>query len=43
VGVSSILIRGINDEIVALGYFVLTAVAMLVALVQIARHFGRPA
>jgi len=43
VGVSSILIRGITDEIVVLGYFAFTAVAMLVALVQIARHFGRPA
>jgi hypothetical protein len=41
VGVSSILIRGMTDEIVVLGYFVFTAVAMLVALVQIARHFGR--
>jgi hypothetical protein len=43
VGVSSILIRGITDETIVLGYFVFTAVAMLVALVQIARHFGRPA
>jgi hypothetical protein len=43
VGVSSIFIRGITDEIVVLGYFVITAVAMLVALVQIARRFGRPA
>jgi hypothetical protein len=43
VGVSSILIRDINDETLILGYFVITAVAMLVALVQIARRFGRPA
>ena len=43
VGVSSILIRGISDYTLVLGYFVFTAVAMLVALVQIARHFGRPA
>ena len=43
VGVSSILIRGISDEILILGYFVITAVAMLVALVGIARRFGRPA
>jgi hypothetical protein len=43
VGVSSILIRGITDEILVLGYFVITAVAMLAALVQIARRFGRPA
>ncbi len=42
VGVSSILIRGITDETIVLGYFVITAVAMLVALVQIARRFGRP-
>src|SRR5208283_3220927 len=43
VGVSSILIRGITDTTVVLGYFIFTAVAMLVALVQIARHFGRAA
>jgi hypothetical protein len=43
VGVSSILIRDISDEIAVPGYFVITAVAMLVALVQIARRFGRPA
>lgn len=43
VGVSSILIRGINDETVVLSYFVITAIAMLVALVVIARRFGRSA
>jgi hypothetical protein len=43
VGVSSILIRGIYDETVVLGYFVVTAVLMLVALVLIARRFGRAA
>jgi hypothetical protein len=43
VGVSSILIRGIADETLILSYFVITAVAMLVALVQIARRFGRQA
>lgn len=43
VGVSSILIRGIYDETVVLGYFVITAIAMLVALVLIARRFGRSA
>ena len=43
VGVSSILIRDMTDEILILGYFVITAVAMLVVLVQIARRFGRPA
>jgi Predicted membrane protein (DUF2157) len=41
VGVSSMLIRDMTDEILILGYFVITAVAMLVVLVQIARRFGR--
>jgi hypothetical protein len=43
VGVSSILIRGINDGTAVLAYFAFTAVAMLVALVKIERRFGRPA
>jgi Predicted membrane protein (DUF2157) len=43
VGVSSMLIRDMSDEILILGYFVITAGAMLVVLVQIARRFGRPA
>jgi len=43
VGVSWILVRGMTDEVVILGYFVFTAGAMLVALVQVARRFGRPA
>jgi hypothetical protein len=43
VGVSSILVRGIDEESVVLGYFVVTAVAMLVALIQIARRFGNAA
>jgi hypothetical protein len=43
VGVSSILIRGVRDETFLLSYFVITAVAMLVLLVRIARRFGRPA
>jgi hypothetical protein len=43
IGVSSILIRGIRDEISILGYFVITTVAMLVALVLIARRFGKAA
>ncbi len=42
VGVSSVLIRGVTDETSLLIYFAITAVAMLVALVQIARRFGRP-
>jgi hypothetical protein len=43
VGVSSVLIRGITDDTLLLGYFVITAIAMLVVLVQIARRFGRQA
>lgn len=43
VGVSSILIRGVSDETFVLSYFVITAVAMLVVLVQIAHRFGRAA
>ena len=43
VGLSSVLIRGITDETFILSYFVVTAVAMLVVLIQIARRFGRPA
>jgi len=41
IGVSSVLIRGINGFTAVLTYFVITAVVMLVALVQIARRFGR--
>jgi hypothetical protein len=41
VGVSAILIRAIRDETIILGYFVITAITMLAALVQIARRFGR--
>jgi len=43
VGVSSMFLRGIFDDTVVLSYFVLTGVAMLVVLVQIARRFGRRA
>ena len=43
VGVSSMLIRGINNFTFVLTYFVITAVVMLVLLVQIARRFGRSA
>ena len=42
VGVSSMLLRGVTGETAILSYFVVTGVAMLVALVQIARRFGRP-
>ncbi len=41
VGVSSILIRNMSDDTLMLAYFVVTAIAMLVLLVQIARRFGR--
>jgi len=43
VGVSSILIRDIRDDTAVLSYFVITGVAMLVMLGQIARRFGREA
>ena len=43
VGVSSILIRSISDGTSILAYFVITATGMLVALVVIARRFGREA
>jgi Predicted membrane protein (DUF2157) len=43
VGVSWLLIRGVNDETFLLSYFVISAIAMLVVLVQIARRFGRSA
>jgi len=41
VGVSSILIRNIHGETAILSYFLVTGIAMLVTLVQIARRFGR--
>ncbi len=43
VGFSSILIRGIVDGTLVLAYFVFTSAAMLVALVKIARRFGKAA
>jgi hypothetical protein len=43
VGVSSILIRGMDSGTEVLGYFFVTGVAMLAMLVQIARRFGRDA
>ena len=43
VGVSAIFIRDMNDAVAVLSYFVITAIAMLVALVRIARRFGKPA
>jgi hypothetical protein len=43
VGVSTMLLRDINDFTFILTYFVFTAVAMVVGLVLIARRFGRHA
>ncbi len=43
VGVSSILVREMTDDTAILSYFVVTGVAMLIALVLIARRFGRQA
>lgn len=43
IGVSSILLRNLNDETGVFSYFVFTGIAMLAALVQIARRFGRQA
>ena len=41
VGVSRMLLRNAWDETLMLAYFVFTAIAMIVMLVQIARRFGR--
>jgi hypothetical protein len=41
VGVSPLLLRNLHDDTAFLTYFVVTGVAMLVALVVIARRFGR--
>ena len=43
VGVSAILIRDMHGSTAVLSYFLVTGVAMLVVLVQIARRFGREA
>lgn len=43
VGISWILVRAIDSEVAVLAYFVVTGIAMLVALVTIARRFGRSA
>jgi FtsH-binding integral membrane protein len=42
VRVSSMLLRNTSDGTTVLAYFVITAIAMIVMLVHIARHFGRP-
>ncbi|HXN45197.1 MAG TPA: hypothetical protein VN893_01055, partial [Bryobacteraceae bacterium] len=41
VGVSSILVRGMDSATAALSYFVITGIAMVVMLIQVARRFGR--
>jgi len=41
VGVSWMLLRNVGNSTFVLAYFVLTAIAMIVALVLIARKFGR--
>lgn len=41
VGVSSILVRAMRDEVGIFAYFVFTGIAMLVMLILIARRFGR--
>jgi hypothetical protein len=41
VGVSWMLLRNVSDGTFILAYFVLTAIAMIVMLVNIARRFGR--
>jgi len=43
VGISSLILRGVTDEIAGLMYFVVSGVGMLVVLVYIGRRFGRPA
>ncbi len=43
VGISSILIRNMRDGTAILSYFIITGIAMLVMLIQIARRFGREA
>jgi hypothetical protein len=43
IGVSSMFLRAVTDDTAVLSYFVVTAIAMLVLLVLIARRFGRPA
>jgi hypothetical protein len=43
VGFSFLFLRSVTDSSAVLSYFVVSGVAMLVALVQIGRRFGRPA
>jgi hypothetical protein len=43
IGVSWMLLRNATDSTLILAYFVVTAIAMVVMLVLVARRFGRPA
>ena len=43
IGISSVLVREMHDDTAILGYFVITAIGMLILLVMIARRFGRHA
>ena len=43
VGVSSLILRGVNDDTALFSYFVVSGVAMLVLLVYIGRRLGRSA
>jgi hypothetical protein len=43
VGVSAVLLRNVSDFSITLFYFVVTAIGMVIALVVIARRFGRHA
>jgi hypothetical protein len=42
IGLSTVLVRNINDGTAIMTYFVITGVAMLALLIGIARRFGRP-
>lgn len=43
VGLSSLVLRNVSGDTSIMGYFVVSGVAMLIALVQIGRRFGRSA
>ena len=41
VGISSILVRNLNDDTALFGYFFLSGITMLTVMIRIARRFGR--
>jgi hypothetical protein len=43
IGISAVLVRHIDEAVGIMGYFLITGIAMLVMLVQIARRFGKEA